>query len=546
MYEHYERNRADNLTDPALRRERPISTISGWDRERGADAKTDEAASDEAAVSAALKAIDDTTHSNGQADTPERALANKGEQIDDADVDVEPVTAVGDGDENSSTAADGGADKAKPLSSISNISQVYNEQLSGQTAAAACNGDVARPEDESADGAAAAEQPNEPAGTTGADALRQALEIDGYDDSVEDNKEIVDEIVKEILAKSESALDDCKRELDESHLSQPETTSPVIKDEEIEQAVNEVVKGVRNIELIAGRKEADASMDERPDDAVAAGDGAAPPDAGDNQKTDAANDPDNVGDDIDENAGVALEPRPAPATLSATEEIKEIVTTIVNDVIENCVNKTKTNDVCDNETGTQPINQGDANDDSINNNSSESAVLETTTSDDNDNAIIAESRAPASESVRDAMDAVAAAATPAEETSEDIVKGIVDEIVDKCVEREMNTANIANSANNNDGDAAESVDDNSNSGESVASKQAPTEIQLNEGAAGEAAAATQDSANNSNISSAGDNEPSDIRGIEPNRPQSKSISTSTQVENNHFGNELSGTHSKYC
>ncbi|XP_037087488.1 LOW QUALITY PROTEIN: neurobeachin-like, partial [Pollicipes pollicipes] len=32
MYEQYERRRADNITDPALRQQRPISTISGWDK----------------------------------------------------------------------------------------------------------------------------------------------------------------------------------------------------------------------------------------------------------------------------------------------------------------------------------------------------------------------------------------------------------------------------------------------------------------------------------------------------------------------------------
>ena len=36
MYEQYERRRADTLTDPAERRQRPISTISGWDAETGA------------------------------------------------------------------------------------------------------------------------------------------------------------------------------------------------------------------------------------------------------------------------------------------------------------------------------------------------------------------------------------------------------------------------------------------------------------------------------------------------------------------------------
>ncbi|XP_069954303.1 neurobeachin isoform X3 [Cherax quadricarinatus] len=32
MYEQYERHRSDNITDPAIRQQRPISTISGWDQ----------------------------------------------------------------------------------------------------------------------------------------------------------------------------------------------------------------------------------------------------------------------------------------------------------------------------------------------------------------------------------------------------------------------------------------------------------------------------------------------------------------------------------
>ncbi|XP_063831784.1 neurobeachin-like [Ostrinia nubilalis] len=41
MYEHYEQRRADNITDPAERQQRPISTISGWDRH--ADARVPDA-----------------------------------------------------------------------------------------------------------------------------------------------------------------------------------------------------------------------------------------------------------------------------------------------------------------------------------------------------------------------------------------------------------------------------------------------------------------------------------------------------------------------
>ncbi|CAH2245781.1 jg15881 [Pararge aegeria aegeria] len=40
MYEHYEQRRADNITDPAERQQRPISTISGWDRHTDGQAKS--------------------------------------------------------------------------------------------------------------------------------------------------------------------------------------------------------------------------------------------------------------------------------------------------------------------------------------------------------------------------------------------------------------------------------------------------------------------------------------------------------------------------
>ena len=34
MYEHYERQRTDNITDPVVRQQRPISTISGWEHQQ--------------------------------------------------------------------------------------------------------------------------------------------------------------------------------------------------------------------------------------------------------------------------------------------------------------------------------------------------------------------------------------------------------------------------------------------------------------------------------------------------------------------------------
>lgn len=567
MYEHYERNRTDNITDPAVRRAHPISTISGWDRERVEDTTVVEASAATVKVTNATKAIvDASSQINGEQISNERAHAsNKSEHTDDGSsamatttttmvstatdaIVVENVKCVCDdtSDENANTDVDASNDKTKPISSISNISQVYNEQLSGQTVV--CNGEASHSDEQNVDTSGSIEPTNESVNSSGSDALRQTLEIDGYDLN-EDNKEIVDEIVAEILAKSETALDECKQTFDESHMNESEpTSSPVIKDEEIEHAVNEVVKGVRNIEKLCKKDEDDDKTSEM--------------DANLNESS--LNEPDdnqNVGEDIDENAGVALEPRPLTQTANTTDEIKEIVSTIVNDVIENCVNqtnKTITNDVCDNDTSNMSINQDDINADSINNNNNNDAdVMRTTTitatNDNNDNAIIAEAIVSANEELRDVNTTTAAAVNktetivepaPAtttmetvEESNEDIVKGIVDEIVDKCVEQEMNAANIDNTNNNNNNEDA--ATDTSNSNENVAENQMPTPLPTptsgitpNECDARNDMNTTQNSANNISTDA---NETIDNRGIEPYRTQTKSISTSTQVENNHFG-----------
>lgn len=531
MYEHYERNRTDNIADPAVRRAHPISTISGWDRERveGTSSTTPpltmatgiEATDDTSKVETNVetKAIGDGSQINVPSAQDEHNKSESTTNID-ADHSADNVKCICDEqtDENSNPEIDG-TDKTKPISSISNISQVYNAQLSGQ--AVICNGDLHA--DEKVEAEATNLEPSEApsmeaptANTSGSDALRKTLEIDGYDMN-EDNKEIVDEIVKEILAKSETVLDECKRTLDEHHLNEPERTSPVIKDEEIELAVSEVARNIEKIVKIdadnAGEMDENLNACQAPT--------AIEPD--DNQKTDEM---ENFGDDIDENAGVALEPRPITTT---TDEIKEIVTTIVNDVIENCVNqtsRTQTTDVCDNEKTS--INQSDISDDSINNN--EADVRDTTTTNDsNDNAIISEMQAETIDVEKnEAIAMETETAVDVEETNEEIVKGIVDEIVDKCVEREMNAANITNNNANNGND------DNTNNNDNIAAAQTSTDNMPNE--------CNDNKATQSNEHIA-DNESIDNRGIESNRIQTKSISTSTQVENNHFGKfNLSETH----
>lgn len=565
MYEHYERHRTDNITDPALRRAHPISTISGWDRDH--DPSTE-------ATTKNGQVLNDKAIANDSQNQPEKSYkVSKSEQTDDDVVGLENVKCIceenaSQDETNLSNDIDAtkeptaqilnATESSKPVQSISSISQVYNEQLSGKTIV--CNGDSEHAfgdddndddNDDGDDGDATSTQTKQAnvsgdGSTSGSDALRKTLEIDSYDMN-EDNKEIVDEIVQEILTKSENLLDDCKRSLDENHLEETETTSsPVIKDEEIEHAVSEVVKGVRNIERKVKRdSENDTESQNTETDVKIASEiigGDSPIDLNDddngddessvvqneNQKTELV-----LSNAAFETAKEILcadlktETISEHLTANASDGIKDIVATIVNDVIENCVNQTTTNtttitdngDVCDNDMNKMSII------DNINNNSSDVA-----TNDSNDNAIIVDTITQTSDAVSTLnTDTVEQQTKPTEETNEEIIKGIVNEIVDKCVESEMNTATSDNDNNNNNNDE-DSALDKSGSETFIADTNDESSVgeQLNSSIGITSATTTTDNAT--------DNRMNDNRSAKPNRSQGTSISTSTQVENNHFGN----------
>lgn len=189
MYEHYEKHRTDNITDPELRQSRPISTISGWDQEREENG------------------IQPQIQQSQQVQTmPTDELDEKEE---DESQQLKPI-------EN------GVGDREPQKTTISSISDVYNKEISGENAVK-----------------------DSPAKEGETSKLAEILE-EQLGDPEQESKEIAAEIVEEILQQSEKLLDECKQASDDL-LSQQET--PVIKDEEIEQAVHEVVQGVRQIQL---------------------------------------------------------------------------------------------------------------------------------------------------------------------------------------------------------------------------------------------------------------------------------------------------------
>lgn len=538
MYEHYERHRTDNITDPALRRAHPISTISGWDRDRS-DSNGTAASIQPAAGEENPQINGNGTSASASPSLPSPSTAaqplklSKSEQTDENDIidsgNVKCVcTEESDGGERevgdwpaSDASVDGitngvASDTETPvkqISSISSISQVYNEHLAG----ALCNGNSLGGNDDDVQTTEKAAD-DEPASASNPETLRKSLEIDSLD-AAEESREIAEEIVEEILKKSESLLDECKRSLDEGTEND---SSSVIKDEEIEHAVSEVVKGVRQIEKMV-KQDVECSVAATPE-------GGKRPAEADNQKTDlelssaivASKNKQNIEGEV-----ARVDEEPAPDDVEAIEEpdaddAEEIATEIVNDVIDNCVNQTNTSAATeanddDNINNNKTIDLIDAKNETIavdNNNCVEDNVPRAT-NDSNDNAIIMPSsdtetiQAQAVDVVNKVLDEAIGAtrAVLPEETNEQIASSIVNEIVDICVAAD-DTNNNNSSSSNAAGDSADLIGGESHEATESDPETAQSKDEIRE------------------IESADQSKP----------PTSSSISTSTQVENSTFGN----------
>ena len=190
MYEHYEKHRTDNITDPELRQSRPISTISGWDQER-----------------------DENMSHQHQIQQSQQVQTVAIEEFDEKEDSTEQVKITENGTHDK---------EQTQKSTISSISDVYNKEISGEITVM-----PESPERESK--------------------LKEILEEELYNENKEqlESEEVVKGIVNEILEKSEKLLENCKETADDM-MNQDDTA--IIKDEELEQAVHEVVQGVREIE----------------------------------------------------------------------------------------------------------------------------------------------------------------------------------------------------------------------------------------------------------------------------------------------------------
>ncbi|XP_034139078.1 neurobeachin isoform X18 [Drosophila guanche] len=302
MYEHYERQRTDNITDPALRQARPISTISGWEREElqqqqnggGAGAPVAPIQSQAGGTVPAVKgavsiaSLEDVAAVVEEEDEMEEETVEELESfelpvdVDDEAETQDPADPESERERDSSLrpgSADGAeapaAEQELPemppstKSVIANISDVYNEQIKTDEAlqatatstststlapAPTCNGSLETEQDSEADQVQVQLQVKPQTELEhvmgGQAALREALQL-GDDMDVEElelatarDSLDVEQHVAHVMQSSEAALNDCKLVMDDVL----QEASSVLKDEEIELAVNEVVQGVLNNE----------------------------------------------------------------------------------------------------------------------------------------------------------------------------------------------------------------------------------------------------------------------------------------------------------
>ncbi|KAI8127771.1 Neurobeachin [Lucilia cuprina] len=249
MYEHYERQRTDNITDPALRQARPISTISGWEREE-LQQQQHGIVHDAPSVASLEDVPQVDEDGDDEIETEECLNNNPGSEIHDVETERSEVEGKCDcalESESCGKSIDStkdAIDNETVKSSISSVSDVYNEHIKSEITVTAviCNGNSP-----SSKNTSVTATPAKTNSSTGQEALKETLNISDLENlEIENAKTELENNnahIETVLQKSEKSLADCKQLADEL-----QEASSVIKDEEIELAVNEVVQGVLNNE----------------------------------------------------------------------------------------------------------------------------------------------------------------------------------------------------------------------------------------------------------------------------------------------------------
>lgn len=213
MYEHYERQRTDNITDPLVRQQRPISTISGWEQQ--------------------AEHVSNGYHQDHgdqwQGSNAPMRVVEKSEQVCNCDFnspisDGSPSSFITKRDDSEGVSLDSRTSdlysdvKMGKESPFSQDSPLKSQIIEDTTDSPICNG--IHTESSSSFGS-----PSKP------ELIDEEVKTD-----------FISDIVQEIIVKSEKLLEENSNSSDAQNVET--SPSPVLQDEEIIQAVNEVVSTV--------------------------------------------------------------------------------------------------------------------------------------------------------------------------------------------------------------------------------------------------------------------------------------------------------------
>lgn len=219
MYEHYERQRTDNITDPVVRQQRPISTISGWEhRSQG--------------VPNGYHHDDPQWHTNSATVQEIMNENDKSEQVCNCDFNS-PVS------EGSPASFIAKQDDSEGVSIDSRTSDLYSDVKIGKESPLSQDSPLQSQivEEASESTEVLQEKP-----VCNGIHLESGSSLGSPEKNMDDTQKtaIVEEIVQEILSKSEKLLEKNLQETDQEVI----VTSAVVKDEEIAQVANEVVSSL--------------------------------------------------------------------------------------------------------------------------------------------------------------------------------------------------------------------------------------------------------------------------------------------------------------
>lgn len=220
MYEHYERHRADNITDPVVRQQHPISTISGWDQQTQANGCLPE---------------DEQWHNSHPSLQEIEHDADKSEPVCSCDYN----STMSEGSPASYVAKQ---EDSEGVSLDSRTSDLYSDIKIGKESPFSQDSPIKSQIAESPESLLTTE------GSPVCNGLHNVLESSpsfGSPAKTKDltKEEIVEEIVEEILKKSVKLL--------EENVENVDNVCPVVLDEEIVEAVNEIVNKVDSLSDVA-------------------------------------------------------------------------------------------------------------------------------------------------------------------------------------------------------------------------------------------------------------------------------------------------------